>query len=97
MKTNVLAVYDRVTKQYDRLFTTRNLERIQEEFDVICSDPKVSYSRNPQEYEIHLLGTFNDSPHHDPEINNSWLAQPRIVATGKPFQNQNAEVSNANS
>lgn len=93
MKTHVLSVYDRVTKQYDKLFTTRSTERIQEEFDVICADPKAAYSRNPTEYEVHELGIFNDSPHHDPEIKPLWYAAPKILAQGKA---PTMEAQNAN-
>jgi len=95
MKNHLLAVYDRITKQYDRPFTSRGTERIQEEFDLICADPKTSYSRKPDEYEVHELGIFNDSPHHDPDIQNTFYPNPRVVAQGRLQQQQG--TPNANS
>lgn len=83
MKTHVLSVYDRKTKQYDKIFTSRSTERIQEEFDVICANPETQYSKYPADYEVHELGIFNDSPQHDPEISNSWYPSPKILAQGK--------------
>lgn len=83
MKTFLLCIYDRKTKQYEKPFTSRSTERIQDEFDVICADSKVSYSKHPEDYEIHELGIFNDSPHHEPEIKNFYYDQPKVIASGR--------------
>ena len=45
MKTNIIAVYDRVIKQYGPLMNPRNIERVQEEFDALCKDEKTQYSK----------------------------------------------------
>lgn len=86
MKTNIIAVYDRVIKQYGPLMNPRNIERVQEEFDALCKDEKTQYSKNPQDYEVHLLGQFNDSPDHDPEVKNI-LISPKVIAIGRPHAN----------
>lgn len=83
MKSYVIAVYDRVTKMYDAPMFTRSIDRIQDEFDLICKKEDTKYHKNPSEFEVHELGVFNDSPHHDPEIVNLWLPSPRVLATGK--------------
>lgn len=82
MKTHVIAIYDRKVKQYGPLMNPRNIERTQEEFNDLCVDPKTQYSKNPTDYEVHLLGTFNDSPEHDEHIQNGWLTTPKVIAQG---------------
>lgn len=83
MKMFVVCVYDRKTKQYGHTMNVRNIERIQEEFDTVCKNEKSQYSKNPTDYEVHLVAEFNDSPHHDPEIRNVWYDIPKVIAQGQ--------------
>lgn len=82
MLTHIIAVYDRKTKQYAQMMNPRNIVRIQQEFDDVCKNPDSIYYKNPEDYEVHQLGCFNDSPEHDPEIQNQWFARPNVIATG---------------
>lgn len=91
MKTFVVAVYDRKTKQYGALMNPRNIDRVQDEFDDVCAKPDQIYNKYPGDFEVHLLGEFNDSPEHDPHLVNSWLAAPRVIALGRA-----REVNHAN-
>ena len=84
MKLHVIAVYDRVTKQYGPLMTPLNIARVQQEFDALCQDPKTDYSKNPTDYEVHELGQFDNAPEHsDSVVKNLWFERPNVIATGK--------------
>lgn len=87
MRMYVLSIYDRKTKQYGHTMNMRNVERVQQEFDDVCANEKSVYYKNPTDYEVHLLGEFNDSPHHDPELKNLWLDVPRVLAQGRSHAN----------
>lgn len=87
MKTNLVAIYDRVTKQYSNLMCHRAIERIQQEFDDVCANPDSVYYKNPSEYEVHHIGIFNDSPEHDPDLKNELFPRPNVIATGKSRAN----------
>lgn len=45
MKTNLIAVYDRVTKQYSNVMCPRSIDRIQQEFDDVCKNPDSQYHK----------------------------------------------------
>lgn len=87
MKTNLIAVYDRVTKQYSHVMCPRYIDRIQQEFDEVCKNPDSQYHKNPTDYEVHHIGVFNDSPEHDPDIKNELFSRPNVIATGKAHAN----------
>lgn len=87
MLTHVISIYDRKTKQYSNLMTPRSLERVPEEFKEVCKNPQSQFHKYPEDYEVHHLGSFNDSPHHDPEIPNTWFLQPKVIATGEKHAN----------
>ena len=82
MKTYLIAIYDRKTKMYGPMMNPRSIVRVQQEFTDLCKNPETQYSKHPEDYEVHLLGEFNDSPEHDPHVGNILLQQYQVIATG---------------
>jgi hypothetical protein len=88
----MLAVYDVKSESYEVPFFKVNEQIAMREFALVCRDEQMLMNKFPEDYELHLLGEFDQSEcsfvfknkaHNEDAENLSILPRPKILCTAK--------------
>ncbi|AZL82667.1 nonstructural protein [Apis mellifera associated microvirus 60] len=60
MVLKILASYDKKTALYDRPFLVRHVNEALREWDIVCKDQQTKYGKNPEDFDLYLVGQFDD-------------------------------------
>lgn len=60
MQLKILAPYDKKTGLYDRPFLVRHVNEALREWGIVCKDPKTKYGLNPEDFDLYMVGEFDD-------------------------------------
>lgn len=56
----VIAVYDKKTGLFDNPLTVRHNGEAIREWDVVRKDEKTKYGKNPEDFDLFQIATYND-------------------------------------
>lgn len=80
MQKFIFSVRDIAADVYSNPFTSQNQLTATRDFAHACSDPNSSLSKNPEDFQLYQLGTFDD------ELGVLEGHQPKLVANATQFQ-----------
>lgn len=60
MTLKIVAAFDKKTALYDRPFMVRHLGEALREWEIVCKDKNTKFGRNPEDWDIYVLGEFDD-------------------------------------
>lgn len=59
MDQPICAVYDKKTGLFDNIFVTRHIGEATREWDIIRKNPETKFGKNPEDFDLYQLGTYN--------------------------------------
>lgn len=60
MLLNAIAVRDSKTALFDRPFFVRHTGDALREWDIVRKDPNTKFGKNPEDFQIFQIGTYDD-------------------------------------
>ena len=89
MVNNVFAIYDRKVQQFMPPFIMQTVEQARRAFGDTVNDPNHAFFRHPDDYELHIIASFDDSK----AIFSQDDTIPTLIACGQELvMNPNREV-----
>lgn len=76
MILKILAPFDKKTALYDRPFLVRHTGEAIREWEIVCKDQQTKYGKNPEDFDLYLVGQFDD------ESGEVIPAKPQHLASG---------------
>lgn len=76
MILKILAPYDKKTGLYDRPFMVRHINEALREWEIVCKDTQTKYGKNPEDFDLYLVGEFDD------ESGECIPAKPQHLSSG---------------
>lgn len=77
MEQSVVSVFDKKTGLYGNPFIVRHVGEAIREWDVVRKNPETKYGKNPEDFDLMEIGSYDDSKGHFTN-----LQSPRTLQSG---------------